>query len=83
MSLSDRSLKSQNQRTDDRKIQSQGQFLSISGFNARGTLSILVSITPRSLNLTYLQSLSEFCHFSRFNDKSQTKVKNSLNVNFS
>ena len=35
---------------DDRKIQSQGQFLSISGFNARGTLSILVSITPLSLN---------------------------------
>jgi len=27
---------------------------------------------------TNLQFLSEFCHFSHFNDKSQTKVRNSL-----
>ena len=28
--------------------------------------------------VTNLQFLSEFCHFSYFNDKSQTKVRNSL-----
>ena len=35
------------------------------------------------VKMTNLQFLSEFCHFSYFNDKSQTKSEEFANVSFS
>ena len=44
------------------------------------SLIVIIIIAQRAndVGVTNLQFLSEFCHFSHFNDKSQTKVRNSL-----
>ena len=46
------------------------------------TIAFQCPIAQRAndVKVTNLQFLPEFCHFSHFNDKSQTKVRNSLIV---
>ena len=39
---------------------------------------LLIAWHTNDVRVTNLQFLSELCHFSHFNDKSHTKVRNSL-----
>ena len=56
------------------------QSFSVKTFDRSRNGCHVIALRANDVKVSNLQFLSEFCHFSHFNDKSQTKVKNSLMV---